>query len=224
MELSFKVNVTTGTQLQAGNEEVSAELVEQYLTNQTGLLASIGGGQALGTFMTRTSDPKTFLQSAAFEKFPQFYHQQFSNKTRQFLDTFPDDWPEVNYLSLEYGDNPTDLGPDDNYITLGSALSTTSSRGNITIKSADMADGPVISPNWLLDQGDQEQAIAALQRIREITFNSTIVQSEYRPGSNVTSREDILEWLKENMSLIYHGASTCQCSLPSMNTHCADMY
>lgn len=61
MELSFKVNVTTGTQLQAGNEEVSAELVEQYLTNQTGLLASIGGGQALGMFMTRTLRPEDIL-------------------------------------------------------------------------------------------------------------------------------------------------------------------
>lgn len=61
MELFFIVNVTTGTQLQAGNEEVFAELVEQYLTNQTGLLASIGGGQALGMFMTRTLPPEGIL-------------------------------------------------------------------------------------------------------------------------------------------------------------------
>lgn len=48
MALSYKVNVTTGTQVAAGNPEVSAARVEEYLYNQTGLLSSIGGGQALG--------------------------------------------------------------------------------------------------------------------------------------------------------------------------------
>lgn len=48
MALSYKVNVTTGTQVAAGNPEVSATRVEEYLYNQTGLLSSIGGGQALG--------------------------------------------------------------------------------------------------------------------------------------------------------------------------------
>jgi choline dehydrogenase len=161
MALSYKVNVTTGTQVAAGNAEFSAARVEEYLYNQTGLLSSIGGGQAL-----------------AFEKFPESYRQEFSQSTRDFLDTFPRDWPEVNYLSLEYGSYPSDLGPNDNYLTIGSALLTTSARGNLTIQSADIADPPVISPNWLLDEGDQEQAIAALQRIREIAFNSTIVEEE----------------------------------------------
>ncbi|PKX89959.1 GMC family oxidoreductase [Aspergillus novofumigatus IBT 16806] len=176
MALSYKVNVTTGTQVAAGNAEFSAARVEEYLYNQTGLLSSIGGGQAL-----------------AFEKFPESYH-----------------WPEVNYLSLEYGSYPSDLGPNDNYLTIGSALLTTSARGNLTIQSADIADPPIISPNWLLDEGDQEQAIAALQRIREIAFNSTIVEEEYLPGPNVTTRSEILEWLKNNMSLIYHATSSCK--------------
>lgn len=196
MALSYKVNVTTGTQVAAGNAEFSAARVEEYLYNQTGLLSSIGGGQAL-----------------AFEKFPESYRQEFSQSTRDFLDTFPRDWPEVNYLSLEYGSYPSDLGPNDNYLTIGSALLTTSARGNLTIQSANIADPPIISPNWLLDEGDQEQAIAALQRIREIAFNSTIVEEEYLPGPNVTTRSEILEWLKNNMSLIYHATSSCKWSI-----------
>ncbi|KAE8386434.1 hypothetical protein BDV23DRAFT_175414 [Aspergillus alliaceus] len=165
MALSYKVNVTTGTQVAAGNAEFSAARVEEYLTNQTGLLSSIGGGQAL-----------------AFE----------NQSTRDFLDTFPSDWPEANYLSLEYGSYPSDLGPDDNYLTTGSTLLTTS--------------------------GDQEQAIAALQRIREIAFNSTIVEEEYLPGPNVTTRTEILEWLKDNMSLIYHATSSCKMGISNDTT------
>ena len=111
---------------------------------------------------------------------------------------------------MEYGSYPSDLGPNDNYLTIGSALLTTSAQGNLTIQSADIADPPIISPNWLLDHGDQEQAIAALQRIREIAFNSTIVEEEYLPGPNVTTRAEILDWLKNNMSLIYHATSSCK--------------
>ncbi|PTU21756.1 hypothetical protein P175DRAFT_0435924 [Aspergillus ochraceoroseus IBT 24754] len=205
MALSYKVNVTTGTQVAAGNAEFSAARVEEYLTNQTGLLSSIGGGQAL-----------------AFEKFPASFRQEFSQSTRDFLDTFPSDWPEANYLSLEYGSYPSDLGADDNYLTIGSALLTTSARGNLTIQSADIADPPIISPNWLLDEGDQEQAIAALQRIREIAFNSTIVEEEYLPGSNVTTRAEILEWLKDNMSLIYHATSSCKMGVSNDTTAVVD--
>ncbi|KAJ5958023.1 glucose-methanol-choline (gmc) oxidoreductase [Penicillium vulpinum] len=205
MALSYKVNVTTGTQVAAGNAEFSAALVKEYLNNQTGLLSSIGGGQAL-----------------AFEKFPESYRQKFSNSTREFLDTFPEDWPEVNYLSLEYGAFPEDVGPNDHYLTLGSALLTTSARGNVTIKSADISDPPVISPNWLLDEGDQEQAIAALERIREIAFNSDIVEEEYLPGPSVTTREEILDWLRNNMSLIYHAASSCKMGAANDSTAVVD--
>ncbi|KAI9369636.1 hypothetical protein BJX61DRAFT_545409 [Aspergillus egyptiacus] len=193
MALSYKVNATTGTQIAAGNPEFSAARVDEYLNNQTGILSSIGGGQAL-----------------AFEKFPPSYRESFSQSTLDFLSTFPADWPEANYLSLEYGSYPPDLGPDDHYLTLGSALLTTSARGNVTIRSADIADPPVISPNWLLDAGDQEQAIAALQRIREIASHSTIVEEEYLPGKDVQTREEILDWLRENMSLIYHATSSCK--------------
>lgn len=80
----------------------------------------------------------------------------------------------------------------------------------MTIRSADTLDPPIISPNWLFDKGDQEQAIAALLRIREIAAASGIVESEYQPGANVSSQADILDWLKNNMNLIYHAASSCK--------------
>ena len=80
----------------------------------------------------------------------------------------------------------------------------------MTIRSADTLDPPIISPNWLLDKGDQEQAIAALVRIREIAAASGLVESEYQPGANISTSADILDWLRNNMSLIYHAASSCE--------------
>ncbi|KAH7311400.1 oxidoreductase [Stachybotrys elegans] len=194
MSLVYKVNVTTSSQIVAGNVEANAAAVEEYLTNQSGRLSGIGAGQSLG-----------------FEKFPAHTRDAvLSNSTRGWLASLPDDWPEAEYLPLESSPIPADIGPDDYYLLIGSALLATSSRGNMTIASADMNDRPIISPNWLLDKGDREQALAAFLRIREIAGNSTFVESEYIPGPEVTTNEEIVEWLRNNMVLIYHGSSTCK--------------
>ncbi|TVY18288.1 Cyclase atC [Lachnellula arida] len=200
-----KVNVTTGTQLAAGNAEFSAKLTEQYLQNQTGLLSSIGGGQNI-----------------AYEKFPASERQYFSNATLEYLDKFPEDWPEAYYLPLEYASYPADLTPEDNYLSLGAALTAPASVGNMTISSADISDPPIISPNWLLDERDQDQAVAALERIRAIAFNSTMVISEYQPGPNVTTRAEILAWLKQNGALIYHATSSCKMGASNDTTAVVD--
>lgn len=147
----------------------------------------------------------------AYEKFPNSERQYFRNTTLDYLKKFPEDWPEAYYLALEYASAPSNIGPTDNYLSIGAALCATASVGNMTISSADISDPPIISPNWLLDERDQDQAVAALERVRAIAFNSTMVIEEYQPGSNVTTRAEILTWLKENGALIYHATSSCRC-------------
>ncbi|KAL8832584.1 MAG: hypothetical protein Q9170_004828 [Blastenia crenularia] len=217
MALSFKVNTLTGTQIAANNVEYLEEVVEQYIRNQSGPLSTIGGGEATGMILLSDFSILAINDAflAAFEKYPAKLRKDFSNSTRAFLETFPSDWPEAEYLPLAYAPFPDDISSTDNYLLIGSALLSTSSRGNMTIRSADTLDPPIISPNWLLDKGDQEQAIAALLRIREIAAASGIVESEYQPGANVSTRADILEWLRNNMNLIYHAASTCGSYLQS---------
>ncbi|RYP63231.1 hypothetical protein DL769_007038 [Monosporascus sp. CRB-8-3] len=193
MSLVFGVNVTTNTQLAAGNPVAVEEAVSQYLASQSGRLSSIGTGQGF-----------------AFEKYPEHLRQDFSEATLDHLSNFPEDVPEVEYVPLESSSFPDDLGPEDYYFTIGSALLATRSRGNITIQSADSAVPPIINPNWLLDPADQEMAVAAFRRVREVASNSSMIQLEYSPGPEVASDEDILEWLRDNMNLIYHGTSTAR--------------
>src|SRR2546421_1918461 len=132
-----------------------------------------------------------------------------SNSTFKFLDGFPADWPETEYLPLAMGASPSNASATDNYMTLGCALMAPASRGNITIKSADTSDMPVISPNWLQAVEDQEVAVQSLKRIREWAMASGIVMSEYQPGPALQTNEQILAWLKENSALIYHASASC---------------
>ncbi|KAK6063373.1 hypothetical protein SCUP234_13403 [Seiridium cupressi] len=178
----------------AGNPDIVASAEADYLNDHSGLLSGLGTGQGM-----------------AFEKFPDSYRQNFSKSTLEHLDSFPDDWPEIEFIALP--DVPPaefDISPDTNYIIFGAILLTTKSRGNMTISSASIFDQPIITPNWLIDEADTEQAYAAFQRVREIESNWNAVTAEILPGRNVTSKEDLEDYIIGHAGFLYQGTSTCK--------------
>lgn len=99
------------------------------------------------------------------------------------------------------------------------ALLTTTSRGNVTINSTDTNWNPLVSPNWLLTTADQELAVQAFKRGRQIA-NATgiIVGPEYLPGPTVQTDAHILEYLKRTVGTIWHACGTCRAPV-SISTH-----
>ena len=98
-----------------------------------------------------------------------------------------------------------------NYMSFYLTLLTTTSRGNVTIHSTDTQDNPVVDLNWLATETDQQLAVAAFRRAREIAQATGItVGPEYTPGSGVQTDEDILEYIKESVTLIFHAVATCE--------------
>lgn len=89
------------------------------------------------------------------------------------------------------------------------------SRGTVSISSADTADQPVINPNWLTSEADQQVAIAGYKRVREI-FASPVMQEnvvigpEYFPGLNVSTDSEILQLIRESFNTLGHATSTCK--------------
>jgi choline dehydrogenase len=100
------------------------------------------------------------------------------------------------------------------YASMLGVLITPLSRGNVTLKSADTTDLPVINPNWLDDQADQEVAIAMFKRMRQAfqskAMEPVVIGEEYNPGPHVQSDEQILEFIKHNVMPIWHAACTCK--------------
>jgi choline dehydrogenase len=149
--------------------------------------------------------------SIGFEKFSTDIRDRvLSNKTQKLLDSFPSDWPDENFLGLESSAIPDNITAEDNYLLIGATLYSTAARGNMTISSNDTVDPPVINPNWLGDERDQEMAVASFMRIQEMAFNSSIVESTWEPGPEVKTKEQIIAWLNDNMSLTYHSSGTCK--------------
>jgi choline dehydrogenase-like flavoprotein len=94
------------------------------------------------------------------------------------------------------------------------ALVAPTSRGNITISSASMEDAPIINPNWFGTQTDRELAVASLKRIREFMATEAIqgglAGPEVAPGETVQSDEDILAYIFDNFSTVFHAACSCK--------------
>lgn len=157
----------------------------------------------------------------AYEKVPASLRQNFSSYTLKDLATFPRDWPEIEYFSVGaffgYQQNYQTGSPTDSYqyATLAVALVAPLSRGNISISSANTSDQPLINPNWLTSPTDQQVAIAAYKRARQV-FESPVMQQnvdigpEYFPGANVTTDAEILNLIRQSFNTLSHPSSTCK--------------
>jgi choline dehydrogenase len=203
LSVGRQVDVATYGQLM--NTTLAAEAERAY-RNGTGIL---------------TNDQSDYL---GWEKLPSSYRTAFTAATRQDLSEFPDDWPEIEYeiSSAPFGtpsfstpQNPIDVG----YIQ--PILIAPLSRGNVSISSADMSDPPIINPNWLTHPTDQQVAVAALKRSRDI-WNATSFDpirmrgEELTPGPDLPSDDDddddevILRFLQLHVGFNWHASCTCK--------------
>ncbi|PYH40696.1 GMC family oxidoreductase [Aspergillus saccharolyticus JOP 1030-1] len=183
-------------------------------------------GQFLNMVATRTG-PLTnpIADYLAWEKIPASLRSAFSQQTQADLATFPDDWPEAEYISgAGYIGNLSNLltsQPRDGYqyASMLGVLITPTSRGNVTLQSADTADLPLIQPNWLATQTDQEVAVAMFKRMRA-AFQSAamapvVLGAEYFPGPQTQTDAQILAFIRENVMTLWHAAGTCKMGVAS---------
>ncbi|KAL4759703.1 GMC family oxidoreductase [Aspergillus foveolatus] len=197
--LSYRVNVETLTRVANDLLYLGTTFLD-YTTKHTGPL---------------TNPVADFI---AFEKIPSSHRESFSVETEKHLAEFPEDWPEVEYMSgAGYVGSFSGLmstQPKDGY-QYGSILGiliTPTSRGNITLASADTSDPPVINPNWLTTEADQEAAIAIFKRIREIFASDgmapVILGDEYYPGNGTQADAEILRFIQKNVMTLWHPSCT----------------
>jgi len=197
---AYRVNVITGSSL--ANPAFAAQTAADFNRDQTGILANTGGD---------------FL---AWEKIPRSARKSFTNQTERSLATFPADWPEIEYLNVGgffgYQNNFVTGGPHDgyNYGSIPIALVAPLSRGNISISSADMADAPLINPNWLTDPADVAVAIAGYKRVRQLFATQALapilIGPEFFPGTQVSTDDEILHLIRQSLNTVYHAAATCK--------------
>lgn len=87
------------------------------------------------------------------------------------------------------------------------------SRGNVVIQSADPWQAPEIRANYLTKEIDQQVLIAGLKLGRQIAGQAAFDPFrglEQRPGPDVTSDDEFLDYARSNATSIYHPVGTCR--------------
>ncbi|KAL5115785.1 hypothetical protein ACEQ8H_006280 [Pleosporales sp. CAS-2024a] len=191
---TYQVNVTTHNSL--ANPAYLASAILQYNNNRTGMLTNVGG------------------DVAGFERVKP---GSVSNSTFKAIEeSFPTDWPNLQYLVLDayFGtgnDSSVGLTDGKQYVAASVGLVSTFSRGNVSIRSADTAVSPVISPNWLSDPRDMELAVVAFKRGRALFSTHAlkmVAGDEAFPGRHVQGDDEIRKVIRESANSVYNAAGT----------------
>ncbi len=86
------------------------------------------------------------------------------------------------------------------------------SRGKIRLRSADPRYKPSIDPSYLSDIDDLDPLVKAVGMARDIAAARPLsrqLKAELAPGPTVSSDADLREWVRGNLSTIYHPVGTC---------------
>ncbi|TKX26266.1 dehydrogenase-like protein 2 [Elsinoe australis] len=98
------------------------------------------------------------------------------------------------------------------FITLICALQHPLSRGSIHINSTAPDAKPLIDPNYLSYDYEVEALVAAIKYARRIADTFPLRQaweSEYEPGPEVQTDEQIRQYVRDTVLTIYHPVATC---------------
>ena len=93
------------------------------------------------------------------------------------------------------------------------------SRGEIRLKSTDAAASPSIIPNYLSDRNDQRTVVDGLKLIRRILATKHFeryIESEFRPGTDVQTDDELLTYARGFGSTVFHPTSTCRMGVDPM--------
>jgi choline dehydrogenase len=87
------------------------------------------------------------------------------------------------------------------------------SRGSVTLNSASPADLPTIHANYLDTERDRRAMVEGFKQIRRIFEQSPIAEirgEELRPGEQVQTDDEILNYIREEATTGYHPVGTCK--------------
>jgi choline dehydrogenase len=87
------------------------------------------------------------------------------------------------------------------------------SRGEVTLRSANALDDPVIRPNFLATENDRRTLRDGIRLARKVGMQPALADyriAEYEPGPDAQSDEALDRWSEEKAETIYHPVGTCR--------------
>jgi choline dehydrogenase len=98
-------------------------------------------------------------------------------------------------------------------ITMSTCQLRPESRGEIRLKAPDPHIHPAIHPNYLATETDRRTQVEGMRISRRIAAGkrlAEVIDSEYLPGEQVRTEEELLDAARHNSQTIYHPVGTCK--------------
>ena len=102
-----------------------------------------------------------------------------------------------------------------------------SSRGSITIQSADYRDAPKISPNYLSTDSDRKIAADSLRQVRNIAAQTALAKyrpMERKPGVEFQTDDELMRLAGDIGTTIFHPVGTAKMGRPSDSAAVVDSH
>jgi len=98
-------------------------------------------------------------------------------------------------------------------MTMGMWQMRPQSTGYVEAKTNRPGDPPAINPRYLSEDRDRRTAVAGLRFVRKLFAAPALakyIAMETQPGASVQSDDELLDYLRQNGSTVFHATSTCR--------------
>ena len=102
-------------------------------------------------------------------------------------------------------------------VTIAAAYLGPTSRGTVTLRSADPGDHPRVLNNALTSDGEIEAMLRALELVRDIAAQPPLrdlLEEELNPGADIRAADELTDWLRATCEHEYHPSCTCRIGPP----------
>jgi choline dehydrogenase-like flavoprotein len=102
--------------------------------------------------------------------------------------------------------------PSTRAVSIMVSLVSVASRGVVRLRSTDPRHKPAIDPGYLYASEDMEPLVSGLRMAREFAAAGPLAgrcTMEMAPGPGVRSEEELREYVRQNLSTLYHPVGTC---------------
>lgn len=137
-------------------------------------------------------------------------------KTREDLET-----PDIQFHIQPFSADKIDEGPHKFSAFTASVLQLRpESVGHMELSSSDIRDYPKFHPNYLATKTDRDTIVEGVRITRRICNTNPVkdhIIEEHQPGSEVgDDYDEILEWVRNTATTIYHPTGTCKMGVDPM--------
>jgi choline dehydrogenase len=126
---------------------------------------------------------------------------------------------QIQFIHIPFAPEGFTAPEEGNGYTVTPGPNRVLSRGELTLRSSDPDDAPLINPNYLIEEADVAAHVRGIQMSREIGEANALKEwrkREVLPGPERKTDAELRDFVRRAASTIYHPCGTCKMGIDHM--------